>query len=104
MRQLAFGRRLVIVADAGERLQRAGARLGVVALGIAALADFGRRRDIDLAERRVGDAARGGAIVRRGRDRGDDGDVAVARQMGGDFGQPADVFGAVLRARNRDRR
>ena len=65
MRQFALGRRLVVVADPGERLQRAGARLGVVALGVAALADLGRRRDIDLAERGVGDAARRGAIVRR---------------------------------------
>ena len=97
MRQLASGRRLVIIADAGERLQRAGARLGVMALGVAALADLGRRCDIDLAERRVGDAARGGAIIRRRRHRGDDGDMAVARQMGRDFGEPADVFGAVLR-------
>ena len=57
------GRRLVVVADAGERLQRAGARLGVVALGVAALADLGRRRDMDLAERGVGDAARRGAVI-----------------------------------------
>ena len=63
--QLRPGRRLVIVADPGERLQRAGARLGVMALGVAALADLGRRCDIDLAERRVGDAARGGTIIRR---------------------------------------
>ena len=33
----------------------------------------------------------------RGRDRGDDGDVAVAGEMGGDFGQPADVLAAVRR-------
>ena len=33
----------------------------------------------------------------RGRDRGDDGDVSVARQMGGDFGQSANILGAMLR-------
>ena len=48
---LAVGR-LVIVADPGEAVQGAGARLGVMALGIAALADLGRRCDIDLAEQR----------------------------------------------------
>ena len=58
-------RRLIIIADPGERLQRAGARLGVMALGVAALADFRRRCDIDLAERGVGDAAGGGTIIRR---------------------------------------
>ena len=88
-------RRLVVVADPGERLQRAGARLGVMALGVAALAHVGRRRDIDLAERGVGDAARRGAVFRRRRNRRDDGDMPVARQMSGDFGEPADVLGAV---------
>ena len=95
--QLAFGRRLVVVGDPGERRQAAGARLGVVALGIAALADLGRCRDMDFAEGRVGDAPRRGAIRQRRRNRGDDGDVAVAREMRRDFGQTADVFAAVLR-------
>ena len=40
---------LIIIADPGECLQRPGARLGLVNLGVEALADFGRRRDIDLS-------------------------------------------------------
>ena len=52
---------------------------------------------MDFAERNVGDAARRGAVLLRGRDRGDDGDVAVARQMGCYFGEAADIFGTVLR-------
>src|SRR5437588_10817441 len=59
-RQLAIGGRLVIIADAGERLQRSRARLGVMALGIAAFAYFGRRRAIDFAAPTVSDAARRG--------------------------------------------
>src|ERR1700692_2800748 len=61
-RQLAGCGRLVIVADAGKRMQRAGTRLGVVAFGIAAFADFDGGCDIDLAEGGVGDAARRGSV------------------------------------------
>ena len=56
--------RLVVVADAGKAGKRAGAGLLVVALGIAALADFGRCCDMDLAERAVGDAT---AVARSSR-------------------------------------
>ena len=66
-----------------------------MALGVATLADLGRRRDVDLAERGVGDAARGGAVLAGRRDGGDDGDVAVAGEMGRDFGEAADVLAAV---------
>ena len=95
-RQFACLGRLVILADSGERGERASARLGVVALGIAALADFGRCRDVNLAECGLRNAARGGAVFARGRHRGDDRDVPVARQMGRDFGEPADVLAAIL--------
>jgi hypothetical protein len=64
--ELGCVRRLIVVADAGEGGQRAGAGLLVVALGIAALADLGGGCDIDFAERSIGDAARGGAILARG--------------------------------------
>ena len=94
-RQFAVGGRLVIVADPGERLQCTRARLGVMALGIAAFAYFGRRRDIDFTEQIVSDAPRRGTIFPGGRDRGDDRDVPVAGEMGGDFGQPANILGAV---------
>src|SRR3979409_291078 len=65
-RQLALGRWLVIMRDPGEPMQRTRARLGVVALGVAALADFGRGRDIDFAECGIRDAARRGAVFLRG--------------------------------------
>ena len=68
-----------------------------MALGIAAFAYFGRRRDIDFAEQIVSDAARRGTIFPGGRDRGDDRDVPVAGEMGGDFGQPANILGAINR-------
>jgi len=63
-------RRLVIGADTGEGGELARARLGVMALGVAALADFGGRRDMDFTERGIGDVARGGAVFARRRDRG----------------------------------
>src|SRR3954451_18885665 len=93
--ELSGLRRLVVVADAGERRERAGAGLFVVALGVALLANFRRRRDVDLAERSVGDAARGGAVLAGGRDGGDTGDVAVAGEMRRDFGEAADVLAAI---------
>ena len=46
--------------------------------------------------RAVADAARLGAILSRGRNRRDDRDMAVAREMRRDLGQAADVFRAVL--------
>src|ERR1700682_5265536 len=65
-RQLAFGRRLIIIADPGEPVQRAGARLGVMAFWVAVLADLSRSGDIDFAERSIGNAARRGAVFLRG--------------------------------------
>src|ERR1700723_1715780 len=49
-------------------------------------------RDVNLAECRVGDLAGAGAVFARGRYRSDDGDVSVARQMGGDFGKPSNIL------------
>src|SRR6202011_5832960 len=60
-RQVGRRRRLIVVADPGKSMQRAGARLGVMALGIAALANLRRRCDKDLAKRGVGNAACRGA-------------------------------------------
>src|SRR3954452_24931878 len=61
--QFTVGRRLVIVSDPGKRLQCSGARLGIMALGIAALANLARGGDIDLPERCIGPPARGSAIL-----------------------------------------
>src|SRR5579863_3954359 len=49
--KLASLRRLVIIADPGECREAACARLGVMALGVAALADFSGRCDMNLAKR-----------------------------------------------------
>src|ERR1700749_3765790 len=95
--KLAMERRLVVVADAGKGRQGSRSRLGVMPLRIAALADFGRCRDVDLAKSGVGDLAGGGAIFARGRYRRDDGDVSIACQMGGDFGKPSNILAAVAR-------
>src|SRR5882672_3566759 len=46
--EFRVGRRLVIIADSRKAFQRARAGLGVVALGVAAFADFGWGCDIDL--------------------------------------------------------
>ena len=76
-------------------MQHTRARLGIVPLGIAALANVSRRCDIDFAEGGVGDAPRRGAILARWGDRSDDREVTIAREMRGDFGEPADVLSAV---------
>ena len=90
-------RGLVVIGNAGECRQTACARLGVMALGIAPLADVGRGCDMDLAKRGIGNLARAGAVVARGRDGCDNGDVSVAREVSRDLGQPSNILAAVRR-------
>src|SRR6185437_9351505 len=80
---------------AGKSGERAGTGLGVVALGVAALADLRRGCDIDFVEELVGNAARGIAVIARGRNGCDDRDVTILGEVRCDFGKPADVLAAV---------
>ena len=53
--------------------------------GVAILAHLGRRGDINLAKSSVGNPSRRGTVFCGRRDRGDDGDMSIAREMGRDF-------------------
>ena len=91
-------RLLVGAGDAGELGDLAGARLGVEALAVAALALLERRGDVDEHEVAAGvlhhlaDLLAG--LVER-RDRRADRDAAVPRDLGGHPADPADVGLAV---------
>src|SRR5215471_17110477 len=89
-------RRLVVVAVTSKPGERAGAGLGVMALGVAALADGGRRRNIDLAKQRLADAAGRSAVLAGGRDGSDHGDMSVSGEVRCDLGKSANIFAAVF--------
>jgi len=96
--QLGVGRLLVGIADAGEFLQDAGARLGVETFAVTAFAHVHRSGEVDENETAdgfdEGTDIFAGCVV--GRDRGADGDAAVLGNLGGDVADAADVDVAVL--------
>jgi hypothetical protein len=88
--------RLVAAVGSRKAFQLAGARLTIVSLRIARLADLCSGRDVDLMEEFLADAARLRTILETRRDGRNDRHMAVARKMRRHLRKAADVFLAVL--------